>query len=392
MTMIVEPARVVTGGVDTHVDVHVAAVLDDIGALLGTESFAATRAGEDKLAGWLASFGSLVRVGVEGTGSYGAGLARLLAAAGVDVVEVDRPNRQLRRRQGKTDTLDAIEAARAALSGRAVGRATSRDGNVEAIRALVVAKRSARSTKTKSLNQIRHLGYTAPEPLRERLRGLTAARVAVEAASLRPRPGTDPVTFATKTSLRILGRRVLAIDAELVELDALLTVLVTDTAPALLERHGIGVHTAALLLVSAGDNPQRLRSEASWAHLCGVSPIQASSGKITRHRLNRSGDRQANHALWRIALTRMSNDPRTRTYVERRTAEGKTKLEIVRILKRYIAREVYPLLPRTVGSDSRCVGPMLRAPALVALRRLADLPSLASIHRLVRRGVGRVSA
>ena len=347
MTMIVEPTRVVTGGVDTHLDVHVAAVLDDIGGLLGTESFAATRAGEDKLAGWLASFGSLVRVGVEGTGSYGAGLARLLAAAGVDVVEVDRPNRQLRRRQGKTDTLDAIEAARAALSGRAVGRAKSRDGNVEAIRALVVAKRSARSTKTKSLNQIRHLGYTAPEPLRERLCGLTAARVAVEAASLRPRPGTDPVTFATKTSLRILGRRVLAIDAELVELDALLTVLVTDTAPALLERHGIGVHTAALLLVSAGDNPQRLRNEASWAHLCGVSPIQASSGKITRHRLNRSGDRQANHALWRIALTRMSNDPRTRTYVERRTTEGKTKLEIVRILKRYIAREVYPLLPRT---------------------------------------------
>ena len=347
MTIIVEPTRVVTGGVDTHLDVHVAAVLDDIGGLLGTESFVATRVGEDKLVDWLASFGSLGRVGVEGTGSYGAGLARRLAAAGVDVVEVDRPNRQLRRRQGKTDTLDAIEAARAALSGRAVGRAKSRDGNVEAIRALVVAKRSARSTKTKSLNQIRHLGYTAPEPLRERLSGLTAAQVAIEAASLRPRPGTDPVTFATKTSLRILGRRVLALDAELGELDALLTVLVTATAPALLELHGIGVHTAALLLVSAGDNPQRLRSEAAWAHLCGVSPIQASSGKITRHRLNRSGDRQANHALWRIALTRMSSDPRTRVYVERRTAEGKTKLEIVRILKRYIAREIYPLLPRT---------------------------------------------
>jgi len=347
MTIIVEPTRAVTGGVDTHLDVHVAAVLDEIGGVLGTESFEATRAGEDKLAGWLGSFGSLVRVGVEGTGSYGAGLARLLARAGVEVVEVDRPNRQLRRRQGKTDTLDAIEAARAAQSGRAVGRAKSRDGNVEAIRALVVAKRSARHTKTKSLNQIRHLGFTAPEPIRERLSGLTTAQVAIEAASLRPRVGGDPVTFATKTSLRILGRRVLAIDAELVELNALLTVLVTDTAPRLLALHGIGVHTASLLLVSAGDNPQRLRSEASWAHLCGVSPIQASSGKITRHRLNRSGDRQANHALWRIALTRMRNDPRTRIYVERRTAEGKTKLEIVRILKRYIAREVYPLLPRT---------------------------------------------
>lgn len=346
MTIIAEPSRTVTGGVDTHLDVHVAAALDEIGGLLGTESFEASRAGEDKLADWLASFGRVVRVGVEGTGSYGAGVARLLATGGVEVVEVDRPNRQLRRRQGKTDTLDAIEAARAAQSGRAFGRAKSRDGNVEAIRALMVAKRSARQTKTKTLNQIRHLGVTAPNPIRERLCGLTAIQVAAVAASLRPRPGGDPVTSATKSSLRILGRRVLALDAELAELNGLLTVLVTATAPQLLARHGIGIHTAALLLVAAGDNPQRLRSEASWAHLCGVSPIQASSGKITRHRLNRSGDRQANHALWRIALTRMSNDPRTRAYVERRTAEGKTKLEIVRILKRYIAREVYPLLRR----------------------------------------------
>lgn len=163
---------------------------------------------------------------------------------------------------------------------------------------------------------------------------------------MRPRAGTDAVTFATKTSLRILGRRVVAIDAELVELDTLLSELVTTTAPRLLELHGVGIHTAALLLVTAGDNPQRLRSEASWAHLCGVSPIQASSGKVTRHRLNRGGDRQANHALWRIALTRMSSDPRTRVYVERRTADGKSKAEIMRLLKRYIAREVYAVLPR----------------------------------------------
>ena len=346
MTIIVEPTRAVTGGVDTHLDVHVAAVLDEIGGLLATESFAADQGGEHQLLGWLESFGPLTRVGVEGTGSYGAGLARLLAASGVDVVEVDRPNRQVRRRQGKTDTLDAIEAARAAQSGRATGRAKSRDGNVEAIRALVVAKRSARTTKTKALNQIRHLGFTAPNPLRERLSGLTAARLAVEAASMRPRARTDAVTFATKTSMRILGRRVLAIDAELVELDTLLSELVTTTAPRLLELHGVGIHTAALLLVTAGDNPQRLRSEASWAHLCGVSPIQASSGKVTRHRLNRGGDRQANHALWRIALTRMSSDPRTRVYVERRTADGKSKAEIMRLLKRYIAREIFAVLPR----------------------------------------------
>lgn len=343
---IVGAARAVTGGVDTHLDVHVAAALDAIGGLLGVESFEATAAGEDKLACWLASFGPVVRVGVEGTGSYGAGLARHLAAGGVEVVEVDRPNRQLRRRQGKTDPLDAVEAARAAQSGRALGRAKSRDGNVEAIRSLVVAKRSARSTTVTTINQIRHLGFTAPDPLRARLSGLSRANLVAEAASLRPRAGTDPVSFATKTSLRILGRRVLALDDEKVELDALLTELVTVTAPELLAVYGIGIDTAALLLVAAGDNPQRLRNEASWAHLCGVSPIQASSGKVTRYRLNRGGDRQANHALWRIAMTRMSSDPRTKRYVERRQAEGKSKLEIIRILKRYIAREVFPLLPR----------------------------------------------
>jgi transposase len=265
----------------------------------------------------------------------------------VEVVEVDRPNRQLRRRQGKTDPLDAVEAARAAQSGRALGRAKSRDGNVEAIRALMVAKRSARSTKVKTMNQIRHLGFTAPDPLRARLSGVSRARLAGEAASLRPRPGSDPVVFATKTSMRILGRRVLALDDEKVELDTLLTELVTATAPELLAVYGVGIDTAALLLCAAGDNPQRLRNEASWAHLCGVSPIQASSGKVTRYRLDRSGDRQANHALWRIAITRMGSDPRTRAYVERRLAEGKSKLEIIRILKRYIAREVFPLLPRS---------------------------------------------
>ncbi len=346
MSIIVDQTRTVTGGVDTHLDLHVAAALDHIGGLLGTATFEATLAGENELACWLGSFGILTRVGVEGTGSYGAGLARLLATGGVEVVEVDRPNRQLRRRQGKTDTLDAIEAARAAQSGRAFGQAKSRDGNVEAIRALLVAKRSAQSTKVKSLNQIRHLGFTAPDPLRERLSGLSAAKIAVETASLRPRSGTDPVLFATKTSLRVLGRRVLALDAEKAELDEQLNALVAATAPELLAVYGVGVDTAAQLLVAAGDNPQRLRSEASWAHLCGVAPIQASSGKVTRYRLNRGGDRRANHALWRIAMTRMSNEPRTQAYVTRRIAEGKTKREIVRILKRYIAREIYPLLPR----------------------------------------------
>lgn len=343
---IVEGGRAVTGGVDTHLDVHVAAALDDIGGLLGVESFEASTAGNDKLLGWLGAFGRVTRVGVEGTGSYGAGLARFLRAAGVEVVEVDRPNRQARRRTGKSDPPDAVEAARAAQAGRAFGVAKTRDGNVEAIRALMVAKRSAKSTKIKTLNQIRHLGFTAPDELRERLRGVSRFDLAAEAAALRPRLGGDPVMAATKTALRTLGRRVLALDAEVTHIDELLAELVTATAPELIALHGVGVDTAAALLVTAGDNPDRLRSEAAWAHLCGVAPIPASSGKVTRYRLNRGGDRQANSALWRIVITRMSSDARTRAYVARRVEEGRSKGEIIRVLKRYVAREVYRHLPR----------------------------------------------
>ena len=203
---IVDAARPVTGGVDTHLDLNVAAALDAVGGLLAVAEFPTTSAGHRELLGWLSGFGPVARVGVEGTGSYGAGLARFLRAAGVQVVEVDRPNRQARRRAGKSDPLDAVEAARAAMSGRACGAAKSRDGNVEAIRALVVAKRSARSAKIQALNQIRHLGFTAPEPLRQRLAGVSRHHLAARAAALRPgsREGADPVIGATKTALRIL--------------------------------------------------------------------------------------------------------------------------------------------------------------------------------------------
>jgi transposase len=349
MTMtIVEPARpaAITGGVDTHLDVNVTAALDAIGGLLGVAEFPTTGAGHGRLLGWLSSFGAVSRVGVEGTGSYGAGLARFLRGSGVEVVEVDRPNRQARRRTGKSDPVDAIEAARAAQSGRALGAAKTRDGNVEAIRALVVAKRSARSTKIKTLNQIRHLGFTAPDELRGRLAGVSRQQLGAEAAALRPRVGGDPVVFATKTAIRVLGRRVLALDAEKAHLDGLLAELVADTAPELLALHGVGIDTAATLLVTAGDNPGRIRSEAAWAHLCGVAPIEASSGKVTRWRLDRGGDRQANSALWVVVITRMKSDPRTHAYVARRLAEGRSKPEIIRVLKRYVAREVYHRLPR----------------------------------------------
>ena len=338
---IVDTSRPVTGGVDTHLDVNVAAALDGMGGLLGVEQFPTSPAGNKALLVWLKTLGAIARVGVEGTGSYGAPLARYLGRAGVAVVEVDRPNRQERRRKGKTDVIDAIEAARAAQGERQLGSAKTRDGNVEAIRALVVAKRSAKSTKIKSLNQIRHLGFTAPEEIRQCLQGLTSRMVAKQAAALRPRVGSDPVVYATKTALRALGRRVLALDAETAGIDQLLTQLLQEGHEDLLSLYGVGIDSAAALLVTAGDNPDRLRSEPSWARLCGVAPLEASSGKVVRHRLNPGGDRQANAALWHIVVTRMSSDPRTRLYVERRSKEGRSKKEIIRVLKRYVAREVY---------------------------------------------------
>lgn len=262
-------------------------------------------------------------------------------------MEVDRQNRQARRARGKSDTADAIEAARAAQSGRASGAAKTRDGNVEAIRALVVTKRSGRDVRIKTLNQIRHLSFTSPDDLRGRLKDVSARMLAAEAAALRPRTGSDPVMFATKLAIQTLGRRVLDLEDETARIDIVLSQLVTATAPSLLALHGAGIDTASALLVAAGDNPERLHSEAAWAHMCGVAPIEASSGKVTRYRLNRGGDRHANSALWRIVMVRMVSDPRTRDYVERRTKEGRSKREIIRILKRYVAREVYPHLPRT---------------------------------------------
>ncbi len=165
---------------------------------------------------------------------------------------------------------------------------------------------------------------------------------------LRPRPG-DVVGYATRIALRELGRRAQFLGDQIGQLDELIVPQVTARAPGLLALYGVGPHTAALLLIAAGDHPERLRSEAAWAHLCATAPIPASSGKTVRHRLNPGGDRQANHALWRIVFTRMSSHPPTRDYVERRTAEGLSKKEIIRCLKRYVAREVYPHLRPPVG-------------------------------------------
>jgi len=345
-------ARSVTGGVDTHLDVHVAAALDERGTLLGVESFATTETGYKKLLGWLSDFGPVELVGVEGTGSYGAGLTRHLQAEQIRVVEVDRPNRQRRRRKGKSDPQDAISAARAAQSGEASGEAKTRDGNVESLRVLRVARVSARKGRTQALNQMRSLISTAPEAIRAELRGLNVFHLLERASTYRPGTKRD-VASLTKYTLRMLARRAITLEEEITEIDSILKPLVKETAPELVASLGIGTDAASALLVAAGDNPERLRNEAAFAHLCGASPIDASSGKQHRHRLNRGGDRQANSALWHIVITRMVYDPRTTEYINRRTKEGLTKKEAVRCLKRYVAREVYSLLPHeTLGVDS----------------------------------------
>jgi len=348
MALTIVKTRAITGGVDTHADVHVAAALDPVGGLLGVQEFPVTPAGYALLLDWLAGFGTVCLVGIEGTGSYGAGLARHVAAAGVRVVEVDRSDRQDRRRQGKSDPLDAVSAARAAQSGRAAGAPKGRDGSVEAIRALMVAQRGARTDRIQAINQARSLIVTGPDDLRARFTGHTVAGLVAELASLRPRPGST-VGYATRIALRELGRRAEFLDTQLKRLDELIVPLVTAQAPSLLALYGIGPHTAALLLIAAGDHPERLRSEAAWAHMCAAAPIPASSGKTVRHRLNPGGNRQAGHALWRIVFTRMVSHPATRAYVERRTAEGKSKKEIIRCLKRYVAREACPCLRPPAG-------------------------------------------
>ena len=338
----------VTGGVDTHADSHVAAAVDHNGGLLGVESFGADLAGYEDLVRWLAAFGPVERVGVEGTGSWGVGLARFLAAAGVETVEVDRPNRQARRKQGKSDATDAVAAARAALTGEASVTPKARNGPVEQMRVLLVARRSARTQRIQTLNQLRHLVFCAPEPIRSRFKDRYKTGLVTEAAKMRPRKGSDPVAFTTNTVIRDLARRITALNAEMKQIDRTLTALLELTAPSLLALYGLGPDTAASLLVTAGDNPERLHTERAWAHLCGVTPIPAGSGKTSgRFRLNRGGDRQANAALYRIVFTRMSSHPETRAYVARRRTEGLGTGEIMRCLKRYVARQVFKHLPAT---------------------------------------------
>jgi transposase len=330
-------------GVDTHKDLHAAAVINPLGVLLSSEMFPATAVGYQALLAWVSRFGTVRRAGVECTGSYGAALARHLRAAGITVIEVNQPDKATRRRRGKTDALDAESAARAVLSGRASGSAKAGDGPVEMLRMFKLAKASALKARTQTINQLKAVLVAADPTLRETLSGLSNTMLIRRCTQLEVDTPRDTTSAAAYT-LRLLAQRILALTSEIRDLEQQITATVTNHTPTLLTRRGIGPDNAAALLIAAGDNPDRLRSEASFAALCGVSPLEASSGRTNRHRLNRGGDRQANAALYRIALSRLRWDARTRDYLARRITEGKTRREAIRCLKRYLAREIYQIL------------------------------------------------
>ncbi len=335
----------VTVGVDTHGEIHVAAAFTSgLGRPLGHLEIPTTPAGYRILLEWARGLGDDPRFGIEGTGSYGAGLARFLRDVGCTVIEVNRPNRQIRHSRGKSDPVDAEAAARAVLSGEATAIAKADQDHVGMIRALRVARRSAVKTTTEIVNQMKALIVTAPADLREPLRQLSRGPLIAAAAAMRPGLIISP-TAAVKLALRGLAQRHQLLTDQIEILDGELGRLTVEAAPKLTALRGVGPDVAGALLVAAGDNPERLRSEAAFARLCGAAPLPASSGKTTgRHRLSRGGDRQANNALWRIVMVRLASHPPTKDYMARRTKEGLSKKEVVRCLKRYVAREIYRVL------------------------------------------------
>jgi transposase len=335
--------RRVVVGVDTHKHLHVAVALDELGGRIEARSFAADRSGYEQLIDWANSLGHQVIFGVEGTGSYGAGLASAIRRRNIGVLEVLWTDRRDRRLRGKSDTIDAENAARAVLNGQANAVPKSADGTVEMIRLVKVAKDVAVKARTSAMISLKAELVNAPGELREQLQPLTKMALIRRCAALRPGAVVDPTT-AAKHTLRAIARRWLALHAEIKIHEKVLAKLTGELVPELVAVFGIGPNVAAEMLIVAGDNPDRVRSEPAFARLCGVTPIPASSGMTTRHRLNRGGHRQANSALCRTVIVRLQHHQPTQAYYQRRTAEGRTKAEIIRCLKRMLAREIWSYL------------------------------------------------
>jgi transposase len=330
-------------GVDTHKNTHVAMALNGIGGTLSELSVPATTAGYQHLEAWATELGEVTAFGVEGTGSYGAGLASHLRRRGHRVLEVNRPNRQARRQAGKSDTLDAQNAARAVLARTATGLPKSAEGTVEMIRQVKIAKDTAVKARTQAMVALKSLIVTAPSELRERLEPL-ADRLLIQACLALEIEGMHTPGDAARYSLRNLARRYHDLEGEALCHDRVLETLTGRANPMLTELFGVGADSAAELLIVAGDNPERITNDAALAKLCGACPIPASSGKTQRHRLNRGGHRQANAALHRILVVRMRFHQPTISYVTRRTQEGKSKTEIMRCLKRFLVRELFHVI------------------------------------------------
>lgn len=336
-------SRRVVIGVDTHKYVHVAVALDELGTLLADTALPAERAGYERLLEWAMGQGKVLAFGIEGTGSYGAAFTSLVRRRGHKVIEVVRQDRRERRLNGKSDLLDAVNAARAVLAGTAKAIPKSGDGTVEMLRQIKVAKDTAVKARTAAMITLKAMIVNVDPELREQLQPLPKMALIERCAGFRPGELDTPLA-ASKHVLRSLAKRWRELHAEIKAHEQLLERLVREIAPQLLQAFGIAADTAAELLIVAGDNPERIRTEAAWAKLCGVAPIPASSGTTTRHRLNRGGHRQANAALYRTVIVRMRFHEPTIAYVGRRLAEGRTKAEIIRCLKRFLAREIWALM------------------------------------------------
>lgn len=343
MTSITPSRNVLVIGVDTHKDSHTACAVDGFGNRVGEIVVPASRAGYEWLHNWASQQGKVVLFGVEGTGSYGAGLTRYLRHQGEDVREVNRPGRGDRRRCGKDDLLDAEHAAREALAGRATVIPKAGDGTIEAIRVVKVARDTAVKARSQTMVALKAVLVTADDELRTYLEPLSDLRLVKACADLSTAAPTAP-SEATRYSLAMMARRWLQLQGEIKEHDRHLERLTAHAAPRLTNATGIGAVTAAQLLTAFGDNRDRIHSEAAFAKICGVCPIPASSGKTERHRLNRGGNRQANAALHRIVVNRLRWHKPTQAYVARRKTEGLSKRDAIRCLKRFVAREAYRLV------------------------------------------------
>lgn len=319
-------ASAIVGGVDTHKDLHVAAVVNQYNKVLGTEYFSTTRQGYSQMLAWMATFGSVQRIGVECTGTYGSGLLRYLLKAGVEVLEVTRPDCMERHKRGKSDTIDAECAAHAAFARIRTVTPKTRDGMIESLRVLKTCRKTAISARRVALQIIHCNIVSAPDELREQLRNMTRMQLIRTLGSWRPNASEyRNVTNVYRIALKSLARRYLELHDEIADLDVMIAAIVDELAPELIKRNAVGYESASQLLITAGDNPQRLGSESGFAALRGVSPVPVSSGKTNRYRLNRGGDRAANSALHIIAIGRLRTDAKTKEYVARRVAEGHTK-------------------------------------------------------------------